>query len=152
MDKNQNIFYDMLKIPRRKSRINAVILLYQRDLLGKDIDKIIENNLISGRKYDNFTLKLSRGVEKNKKNIDNMIKKVVENWTLERIAIIDRNILRVAIYEMFYEEDIPLKVSVDEAIEIAKTMGQKEDTPKFVNGVLGKILSNINKTGIKPAD
>ncbi len=142
----------MLKIPRRKSRINAVILLYQRDLLGKDIDKIIENNLISGRKYDNFTLKLSRGVEKNKKNIDNMIKKVVENWTLERIAIIDRNILRVAIYEMFYEEDIPLKVSVDEAIEIAKTMGQKEDTPKFVNGVLGKILSNINKTGIKPAD
>jgi len=152
VDKNQNIFYDMLKIPRRKSRINAVILLYQRDLLGKDIDKIIENNLISGRKYDNFTLKLSRGVEKNKKNIDNMIKKVVENWTLERIAIIDRNILRVAIYEMFYEEDIPLKVSVDEAIEIAKTMGQKEDTPKFVNGVLGKILSNINKTGIKPAD
>jgi transcription antitermination protein NusB len=142
----------MLKTPRRKSRINALILLYQRDLLGKDMDKIIENNLISGIKYDDFTLKLSRGVEKNKKDIDNIIKKVVENWTLERIAIIDRNILRLAIYEMFYEEDIPLKVSVDEAIEIAKTMGQKEDTPKFVNGVLGKILSNINKTGIKPAD
>jgi transcription antitermination protein NusB len=152
VDKNQNIFYDMLKTPRRKSRINALILLYQRDLLGKDMDKIIENNLISGIKYDDFTLKLSRGVEKNKKDIDNIIKKVVENWTLERIAIIDRNILRLAIYEMFYEEDIPLKVSVDEAIEIAKTMGQKEDTPKFVNGVLGKILSNINKTGIKPAD
>jgi len=62
---------------------------------------------------------------------------------LERMAIIDRNILRVAIYEMLYEKDIPLKVSVDEAIEIAKIIGQKEDTPKFINGVLGKILINI---------
>jgi len=68
---------------------------------------------------------------------------IVENWTLERIAIIDRNILRVAIYEMLYEDDIPLKVSVDEAIEIAKSLGQQEDTPKFINGVLGKILDNI---------
>ncbi|GAG62458.1 unnamed protein product, partial [marine sediment metagenome] len=48
-----------------------------------------------------------------------------------------------AIYEMLYEDDIPLKVSVDEAIEIAKSLGQQEDTPKFINGVLGKILDNI---------
>ena len=133
----------MPKISRRKSRENAIILLYQRDLLDKKIDEFIENNLLAGRKYDQFTLKLTNGVYRNRKRIDEMIMDVVENWTLERIAIIDRNILRVAIYEMIYEDDIPLKVSVDEAIEIGKSLGQQEDTPKFINGVLGKILDNI---------
>ena len=134
----------MPKIARRKSRENAIIILYQRDLLGKKINEIIENNSLAGKEYDLFTLKLVKGVDKHKKRIDSMIMDVVENWSLERIAIIDRNILRVAIYEMLYEDDIPLKVSVDEAIEIAKSLGQKEDTPKFVNGILGKILNNIN--------
>lgn len=133
----------MHKVARRKSRENAVILLYQRDLLDKKIDEIIENNLLAGRKYDQFALKLTKGVDRYRKRIDEMIMDIVENWTLERIAIIDRNILRVAIYEMLYEDDIPLKVSVDEAIEIAKSLGQKEDTPKFINGILGKILDNI---------
>jgi len=133
----------MPKISRRKSRENAIILLYQRDLLDKKVDEIIENNLLAGIKYDQFALKLTKGVDRYRKRIDEMIMDIVENWTLERIAIIDRNILRVAIYEMLYEDDIPLKVSVDEAIEIAKSLGQKEDTPKFINGVLGKILDNM---------
>jgi N utilization substance protein B len=134
----------MPKITRRKSRENAIILLYQKDLLDKKISDILNNDLLVGREYDEFTLRLINGVDSHRKEIDKMIKDVVENWTLERIAIIDRNILRVAIYEMLYEDEIPLKVSVDEAIEISKSLGQKEDTPKFVNGVLGKILSNIN--------
>ena len=135
----------MPKVARRKSRENAIIILYQRDLLEKKISEIIESNLLAGKEYDGFTLKLVNGVEKYKKRIDSMIIDVVKNWSLERIAIIDRNILRIAIYEMLYEDDIPLKVSVDEAIEIAKSLGQKEDTPKFINGVLGKILNNLNE-------
>ncbi len=135
----------MPKTSRRKSRENAVVLLYQVDLLEKDIERIIDNNLLAGEKYDDFALELARGVNKYKEKIDSTIMDIVENWTLERIAIIDRNILRVAVYEMLYKDEIPLKVSVDEAIEIAKELGQKEDTPKFVNGILGKILSNMNK-------
>lgn len=135
----------MIKITRRKSRENAVILLYQGDLLNKNVEEILENEAAFGREIDDFTYELVLGVSKNKKEIDKTIKNVVENWTLERIAIIDRNILRVAIYEMIYEKDIPLKVSVDEAIEIAKTLGQKEDTPKFINGILGKILLEIQE-------
>ena len=134
----------MPRIARRKSRENAIIVLYQRDLLGKKISEILESNSMAGKEYDEFTLKLVEGVDKYKKRIDSTIMDVVENWSLERIAIIDRNILRVAIYEMLYEDDIPLKVSVDEAIEIAKSLGQKEDTPKFINGILGKILNNMN--------
>ena len=135
----------MVKITRRKSREAAVILLYQSDLLGKDSEEILKNEVDFGKKIDEFALGLVTGVNKNRKAIDKEIVSVVENWTIERIAIIDRNILRVAIYEMLFEKDIPLKVSVDEAIEIAKSLGQKDDTPKFINGILGKILTNIGE-------
>ena len=133
----------MIKITRRKSREAAVILLYQGDLLGKDFEEVLKNEIDFGKKIDEFTIELVTGVNKNRKAIDKEIVGVVENWTIERIAVIDRNILRVAIYEMLFEKDIPLKVSVDEAIEIAKSLGQKDDTPKFINGILGKILTNI---------
>jgi len=133
----------MVKITRRKSREAAVVLLYQSDLLGKDSEEVLKNEIDFGKKIDEFALELVIGVNKNRKAIDKEIVGVVENWTIERIAIIDRNILRVAIYEMLFDKDIPLKVSVDEAIEIAKTLGQKDDTPKFINGILGKILANI---------
>ena len=133
----------MVKVTRRKSREAAVVLLYQSDLLGKDSEEVLKNEIDFGKKIDEFALELVIGVNKNRKAIDKEIVGVVQNWTIERIAIIDRNILRVAIYEMLFEKDIPLKVSVDEAIEIAKTLGQKDDTPKFINGILGKILTNI---------
>lgn len=133
----------MVKITRRKSREAAVVLLYQSDLLEKDSEEILKNEINFGKKIDEFALELVIGVNKNRKAIDEEIVGVVENWTIERIAVIDRNILRVAIYEMLFEKDIPLKVSVDEAIEIAKSLGQKDDTPKFINGILGRILTNI---------
>ncbi|MDZ7838165.1 MAG: transcription antitermination factor NusB [Actinomycetota bacterium] len=133
----------MVKISRRKSREIAITLLYQSGLMGKDIDKIILNQESLGEDLDEFARKLALGVYSKKKELDSIIEGVVKNWTLDRIAIIDLNILRVAIYEMYYIDDIPLKVSVDEAIEIAKVLGQKDDTPKFINGILGKILSNM---------
>lgn len=135
----------MMKISRRESRETAVILLYQKDLLGKDIAEILENDRSTGKVFDDFALRLINGVDCHLREVDDILKEIVENWSLNRIAVIDRNILRVAIYEMLHEEDIPLKVSVDEAIEIAKSLGQKDDTPKFVNGVLGKLLNRITK-------
>ena len=134
----------MMKITRRKAREKAVILLYQKDLLKKSPEEILENDQLVGKKFDEFSLKLINGVTGNLKEIDDIIKDTVQNWSLDRIAVIDRNILRVAIYEMLHEDDIPLKVSVDEAIEIAKNLGQKPDTPKFINGVLGKFFNKIS--------
>ena len=133
-----------MKITRRKAREKAVILLYQKDLLKKSPEEIVENDQLVGKKFDEFSLKLINGVTDNLKEIDGIIKATVQNWSLDRIAVIDRNILRLAIYEMIHEDDIPLKVSVDEAIEIAKSLGQKPDTPKFINGVLGKFLNDIS--------
>jgi N utilization substance protein B len=132
---------------RRTARQDAVIFLYQADLLKKNAGEILENEKYFGRQTDEFTLELVHGVLENLDAIDEKIKDVVENWSFERIAIIDRNIIRVAVYEMMYIEDIPLKVSVDEAIEISKILGQKEDTPKFVNGILGKILVQLQQNG-----
>ncbi len=134
----------MKKVSRRESREKAIIILYQSDLMGKNATDIVRNELLLGNEIGEFSIKLIKGVHGKKKEIDNIIGKVVKNWSLDRIAIIDRNILRVAIYEMYYMDDIPLKVSVDEAIEIAKVLGQKDDTPKFVNGILGKILEDLN--------
>lgn len=134
----------IMKITRRRAREKAVILLYQMDLLKKNPDEIVENDQLVGKKFDEFSLKLINGVTDNLKEIDSIISSTVQNWSLERIAVIDRNILRVAIYEMIHEDDIPLKVSVDEAIEIAKNLGQKPDTPKFINGILGKFLNKIS--------
>ena len=135
----------MPRTRRRESREAAVILLYQKDLLGKDTEELISNDRLNEKSFDDFSLRLIHGVVANLKEIDNVICSIVENWSLERIAIIDRNILRLAIYEMLYEKDIPLKVSVDEANEIAKSLGQKDDTPKFINGVLGKFLNRKTK-------
>lgn len=135
----------MAKISRRENRESAVILLYQKDLLKKNTSEIMENDRLTGKIFDDFALRLIAGVDSHLREIDDIIRGIVENWSLNRIAVIDRNILRVAIYEMLYEEDIPLKVSVDEAIEIAKSLGQKDDTPKFINGVLGKFLNGISK-------
>jgi len=134
----------IMKITRRRAREKAVVLLYQMDLLKKKPEEIVENDQLVGKKFDEFSLKLINGVTENLKEIDKIISSTVQNWSLDRIAVIDRNILRVAIYEMIYEDDIPLKVSVDEAIEIAKNLGQKPDTPKFINGVLGEFLNKIS--------
>jgi len=134
----------IMKITRRRAREKAVILLYQMDLLKKNPEEIVENDQLVGKKFDEFSLRLINGVTENLNEIDKIIRSTVENWSLDRIAVIDRNILRVAIYEMIHEDDIPLKVSVDEAIEIAKNLGQKPDTPKFINGVLGKFLNKIS--------
>ena len=139
----------MPKTSRRESREAAVILLYQKDLLGKNISELIENDRLNEKSFDDFALELISGVDSNLKEIDDVICSIVKNWSLDRIAVIDRNILRVAIYEMLHEDDIPLKVSVDEAIEIAKSLGQKEDTPKFINGVLGKFLNRISNANDK---
>jgi transcription antitermination protein NusB len=129
---------------RRRARQDAVIYLYQSDLLKKNIASILEVEELFGRDVDSFTKELIDGVINNSVIIDEKIKSIVENWSFERIAIIDRNIIRVAVFEMMYIDEIPLKVSVDEAIEIAKIFGQKDDTPKFVNGILGKILSEMD--------
>jgi N utilization substance protein B len=89
-----------------------------------------------------FAEPLIRGVVEHRDRVDEQIKKHVKNWELHRIAAVDRNILRLAIYEMLYREDIPPVVSINEAVDIAKKFST-QDSGKFVNGILDNVKSEL---------
>lgn len=87
-----------------------------------------------------LAVRLLEGILKHKQKLDVLIHRYAPEWPLDQIAIIDRNILRIAVYELAAETSIPVKVAINEAIELAKTFGA-ESTPRFVNGVLGTLAS-----------
>jgi N utilization substance protein B len=125
---------------RRKGRHQALHILYQREITGERIGEIL------GRKAWNeedgeptaFCREILAGVEAHQATIDETIESISENWVLSRMPLVDRNILRIAAYEILYAEDIPDSVSINEAVEMAKVYGG-EDSSKFVNGILGRL-------------
>lgn len=135
---------------RHLARTIAMQSLYLWDFSGKDISELpgIMKNV-----FENFAPKFNdqgfvegciEGVTKNQEKIDAYITKYATEWPLDQITIVDRNILRIGVYELVFNEDIPAKVAINEAIEIAKTFGS-ESSGKFVNGVLGAIYKDILK-------
>lgn len=126
--------------------------LYQWDFNDQketNLDDLLSYNqaeFAPGFNDDGFTQKLIVGVLKNKKDIDNLIKKYATEWPIEQITIVDRNVLRIGVYELKFDPDIPSKVAINEAIEVAKTFGG-ESSGKFVNGVLGAIYKEIEAAG-----
>ncbi len=92
-----------------------------------------------------FFLELVEGVFKNKDEIDALIDETSENWKIDRMAVVDRNILRFSVYELLYVDDIPPSVTMNEAIELAKRYGA-EDSPSFINGILDKIAALGDKS------
>jgi N utilization substance protein B len=83
-------------------------------------------------------------VVEHQQEIDELLRNHLEKWTLDRVATVDRVILRIAVYEMKYEEEIPTSVTLNEAIELAKTFGDDQSS-KFINGVLSKVLTTLSK-------
>ena len=130
---------------RTKARECALKILYAMDIGKGDCDKCIETFWKDVEPCDAetraFADSLVRGVAKNIDEIDKIISSSATNWQLGRMAVVDRNILRFAAYELLFSKDIPPKVSINEAIDIAKKYGDA-DSGKFVNG----ILDRINKT------
>jgi len=130
---------------RRKARELVLKSLYSWDISGNEPEKIY-NDLLSRTNLDPasklFSIGLFKKVIENQKKIDEMIKKNVQHWDFSRIAVIDKNILRMGLCEFLYMEDIPVKVSLDEAIELAKKYSS-EDSGSFVNGVLDAIAKKI---------
>ena len=127
--------------PRSKAREIALCILYQREVTHKDcndlLSKFLEGNF-QKKEMVEFISQLATGVVENLSFLDSVIKKYVRNWEINRMAIIDRNIIRMASFELIFLKNIPPKVSINEAIELAKRFGDI-DSPRFVNGVLDKI-------------
>lgn len=126
---------------RSKARDIALCLLYQTEITKVDVRQIIKTYLKNSPQEQDivdFLTLLVEGVIERLNEIDTLVKTHVKNWEIERIAYIDRNILRIACFELIYLKDIPPKVSINEAIELAKRYGDV-DSPRFVNGILDKI-------------
>lgn len=128
---------------RRTARERAMQALYQMDITGELEPKVaVENTLDEGEETNEFLESLVVGFVENKEVIDEAIRQNLKKWKLERISIVDRSILRVAVYEMKYMEEIPRNVTINEAIEIAKTFGD-EESRRFINGVLSNIKDTL---------
>ena len=123
---------------RRTAREKALQALFQIDMSQADVNDAIEN-VLENHPQDDYLTELVIGVDLHKQEIDEIIKSHLEKWTLDRLATVDRNLLRIAVFELLFKKDeVPANVVLDEAIEIAKVYGDDQSS-RFVNGVLSKI-------------
>jgi transcription antitermination protein NusB len=125
---------------RTEQRRAAVVALYQSDVTGRPAPELVE------RGASPFTRELVEGVEAERGSLDESIARHASGWSLDRIAPLERNILRVAVHEMRNRPDIPDEVAIDEAVEAAKELCSA-DAPGFVNGVLGAVQREENGAG-----
>lgn len=131
---------------RRKARELALQMLYQHDLSGNTPDTIVstfEDLQKSKPTTREFATRIFKGTVDNLLKIDEMIVQQADNWRLSRMAVVDRNIIRMSIYEFLNETDTPKLVIIDEAIEIAKKFGTQKSS-QFINGILDGILKRYN--------
>ncbi|MHB9111471.1 MAG: transcription antitermination factor NusB [Thermoleophilia bacterium] len=130
---------------RRQARRDAMVLLYQHDLTGGELEKLYTN--LEGkeeRELEPYTREVVEGVLASQAEIDGLIDASAENWSASRMAALERNILRLAIYEIRNRDDIPAEVSIDEAVELAKRFCSNE-AGSLVNGVLSNIADGESK-------
>ena len=136
---------------RTKAREIALSLLYQIELSKIDPSSALKNYLKQypqKQEVIDFSSLLVEGVRKNMDQLNSLIKKYAKNWEIGRMAVIDRNVLRLACFELLFLDDIPPKVTINEAIELAKRFGDI-DSPRFVNGILDKIYKAEGKDADK---
>jgi len=139
---------------RHLSRSIVMQSLYEWDFKRKkpsQLEKIVERNLREfgpGLEDAEFIWKLIKGVVKYSPQIDKIIEKSAPEWPLEQITVVDRNVLRIGLYELLFgdRQEVPPKVAINEAIELAKTFGG-ESSGKFINGVLGTVYREIGEPG-----
>jgi len=127
---------------RRLSREMAVQFLYLTEMNAGDISSQLEQfweSHPSLPEVQSFTEDILKDIFEHRKEIDARLEQFSDNWTLSRMAVIDRNLLRLAASEILFSKTVPPKVAIDEAVEIAKKFGS-EDSPNFINGILDRIL------------
>ncbi len=138
---------------RHQARERALQILFQYDIHGKPglwLDVFWKENEASAEARA-FAERLVAGVLEQKQELDALIAQYATNWKVSRMPIVDRNILRAGVYELLWMDDVPAKVTMNEAVELAKSFGD-EEASKFVNGILGKVLNQELTLSAKRAD
>ena len=132
---------------RRKARALALQALYEVDSTGHKVEEVITLLLAGGRLTEEnavFVRELVGGVIENKEKIDLNIQNFAPAWPIKQIPVVDRNILRLAIFEILLDNKVPVKVAINEAVELAKAFGS-DNSSRFVNGVLGSVSDFVNR-------
>jgi transcription antitermination protein NusB len=127
---------------RRKARKRALDVLYQADLRGQQRAEVLTDYIARLEepkpKYLPYTVTLVEGVEAHAERIDELLASYAEGWTLERMPVVDRNLARIAVFELLYNDEIDAAVAITEAVELAESLST-DDSPRFLNGILGRI-------------
>lgn len=132
---------------RRQGRRQAVDILYQSDVTERDPLEVLNEWEAADKRVSPFAVELVQGVREHLAELDGLIGSAAEDWTIDRLASLDRTILRVAAFEVLHRDDVPVAVAIDEAVGTAKELST-EDSGRFVNGVLGRIARGSE---IRPA-
>ncbi len=131
---------------RKKARVGAMQVLYSMEL-NKDFSDISLETFFENYEFTeeekSYISSVIKDLVKKIGLVDEVLSNNLEGWTLPRLATVDREILRIAVYEFLYRDDIPIEVSINEAVEIAKNYSSPE-SPKFINGILASIFKNLN--------
>ena len=133
--------------PRRKARAIALQALYEIDSTRHEVEAVVNRLLAEGglsEENNAFVHELVTNVVQNKGEIDRTIQRFATAWPVEQISVIDRNILRLAISEILFDNKVSIKVAINEAVELAKKFGS-DSSPKFVNGVLGSVSALVSR-------
>ena len=130
---------------RSKARKQALDLLYETDIRGTNLVETLVSRDIpaegpDARPIREYTKELVNGVSDNRRKIDELITTYAQGWDMDRLPAVDRNILRLGIYEILWSTDVPMSVAIDEALILAKELSS-DDSSKYIHGVLGRIAS-----------
>ena len=131
---------------RRRARRLTLETLYEYDIANHDPIEVLKRRLEDQPLEStgiNFATKLLKGVQAYQDKMDQLITRFAPEWPLEQMAVIDRNILRMAIFEFLIDQETPVKVAINEAVELAKIYGS-DSAPRFVNGVLGSLADEVD--------
>jgi N utilization substance protein B len=129
---------------RRRARRVTLETLYEYDIVSHDPDEVLEQRLEASpmeRAGVEFARQLIHGVITYQEQMDTLIARFAPEWPLDQMAVIDRNVLRIAIYEFLATDETPVKVAINEAVELAKVYGS-DSAPRFINGVLGTLADH----------
>ncbi len=132
---------------RRRARSLILQTLYEVDSAGHGTEEVLAHLLARESLTEenaNFIGEMVRGVLQNREKIDEKIQNFAPAWPIEQMPVVDRNILRLAIFEILLDNKVPVKVAINEAVELAKTFGS-DNSSKFVNGVLGSVSTLVSR-------
>jgi len=130
---------------RSKARKQALDLLYESDIRGNDLLQTLQSRDVveegpDARPIRDYTKELVNGVAENRRKIDELITTYAQGWDMDRLPAVDRNILRLGIFEILWSSEVPISVAIDESLALAKELSSDESS-KYIHGVLGRIAS-----------